>query len=287
VSTFTHRLREHFHQHPDQVALTLLQSGTPDQPVSYRELLSGAAGAARTLAQHGIQPGDVVVLILPHGRALIDAYFGTILRGAIPSIMPFLTEKLLPERYRADLAALVAVTQPAAIVTYAEFEAEVQAALQPGSSVRAVILASGFEPPCQPDFDTLAGLVRQPDDIVLLQHSSGTTGLQKGVALAHRAVLQQLASYSQAIRLNPQEDVLVSWLPLYHDMGLIAGFLMPILTGVPLVLMSPFEWVRALPSSSDPPSHVKRIGMAEGHVLHHCRKTVSSSGGGAHSPKCR
>ena len=52
--------------------------------------------------------------------------YGAILHGAIPSIMPFLTEKLLPERYRADLAALVSVTRPAAIVTYPEFEPEVQ-----------------------------------------------------------------------------------------------------------------------------------------------------------------
>jgi acyl-CoA synthetase (AMP-forming)/AMP-acid ligase II len=87
--------------------------------------------------------------------------------------------------------------------------------------------------------------MRDPDDIALLQHSSGTTGLQKGVALSHRAVLSQLDAYSEAIRLDPSSDVIVSWLPLYHDMGLIACFILPILLGVPLVLMSPFDWVRA------------------------------------------
>jgi acyl-CoA synthetase (AMP-forming)/AMP-acid ligase II len=68
--------------------------------------------------------------------------------------------------------------------------------------------------------------------------------LQKGVALSHRAVLNHLASYSEAIALNEQ-DVIVSWLPLYHDMGLIAGFLMPLAQGIHLVLMSPFEWVKS------------------------------------------
>ena len=77
----------------------------------------------------------------------------------------------------------------------------------------------------------------------LLQHSSGTTGLQKGVALSHTAVLNQIAAYSDAIHLTEQ-DVIVSWLPLYHDMGLIAGFLLPLVQGVPLVLMSPFDWVQ-------------------------------------------
>ena len=69
------------------------------------------------------------MLILQHGADLVYAFFGAILHGAIPSIMPFLTEKLLPERYRADLAALVGITRPAAIVTYPEFEPEVRAAL--------------------------------------------------------------------------------------------------------------------------------------------------------------
>jgi fatty-acyl-CoA synthase len=64
------------------------------------------------------------------------------------------------------------------------------------------------------------------------------------VALSHRAVLNQLEDYGQAIQLSP-DDVVVSWLPLYHDMGLIASFVMPILSRVPLVLMSPFDWIRA------------------------------------------
>ena len=67
---------------------------------------------------------------------------------------------------------------------------------------------------------------RKPEDIVLLQHSSGTTGLQKGVALSHQSVLNQITTYADVLHIT-DEDVLASWLPLYHDMGLIAGFLMP------------------------------------------------------------
>ena len=172
------------------------------------------------------------------------AYWGTILHGAIPSIMPFLTEKLLPERYRADLAALVGITRPECVVTYREFEPEVHQALGDSSSVRRVIVSDTIEPEGAVDFGSMGGLKRDPKDIVLLQHSSGTTGLQKGVALSHQAVSNQLASYSDALKLNA-EDVIVSWLPLYHDMGLIAGYLLPILLRVPLVLLSPFEWVRS------------------------------------------
>jgi fatty-acyl-CoA synthase len=245
MPTFTELIRGHYQATPDRVALTLLHSGQPDRPVTYAELVRGAAGYVSTYARSGVQPGDVVTLILQHGLDLVFAYFGAILHGAIPSIMPFLTEKLLPERYRSDLASLVGVTQPTAIVTYREFEPEVRAALKPGEdSVRAVIVSDQADGPRSPAFEQFGGLRRQPEDIVLLQHSSGTTGLQKGVALSHAAVCNQLDSYARAIHLAPG-DVFVSWLPLYHDMGLIACWLMPVLLGHPLVLMSPFEWIRA------------------------------------------
>lgn len=248
MPTFSDLLKSRYEQTPDQVSVILLHAGQPDRTVTYRKLIYGASGYVKTYQRNQIQPGDVVLLILQHSLDLLYAYYGAVLHGAIPSIMPFLTEKLLPERYRADLASLVAVTQPAAIVTYPDFESEVRAALKPGEdSVRAVIVcgqANSDIDPCPPDFGSFGGFLRDPDDIVLLQHSSGTTGLQKGVALTHQAVYNQLKSYSEAIRLK-KDDVFVSWLPLYHDMGLIACWLMPILLGYPLVIMSPFDWIRA------------------------------------------
>jgi acyl-CoA synthetase (AMP-forming)/AMP-acid ligase II len=241
---FSETLRQHFQARPNQTAIHMLLAGKEDEALSYSKLLRGASGYARTLEKNSVQPGEVVILIFQHSIELVYAYYGCVLRGAIPSIMPFLTEKLQPERYRSDLAALIGVTKPEAIFTYREFEQEVRTALQPGSSVRTVMICEDTEPPCEPDFEKLGGLTRKPEDIVLLQHSSGTTGLQKGVALSHQAVHNQLESYRLALRLD-DKDVIVSWLPLYHDMGLIACFLMPILLGVPLVLLSPFEWVRA------------------------------------------
>jgi fatty-acyl-CoA synthase len=80
------------------------------------------------------------------------------------------------------------------------------------------------------------------DDPLLLQHSSGTTGLQKPVLLSHRAVLEHVKYYGRAIGLN-ENDKIVSWLPLYHDMGLIAAFHLPLAFGVPTVQIDPFEWV--------------------------------------------
>jgi Acyl-CoA synthetases (AMP-forming)/AMP-acid ligases II len=245
MPTFSDLLKQQYERNPDQVSVYILHGGQPDRPVTYRELMFGAMGYVRTYQKKGIQPGEVVILILQHGIDLLYAYFGAILCGAIPSIMPFLTEKLLPERYHIDLAALVNVTKPTAIVTYPEFEPDVHAVVKPGEdSIKAVIVSNQVDDPGEPDFAVFGGLERKPEDIVLLQHSSGTTGLQKGVALSHQAVLNQLKNYSEAIHLQ-QDDIFVSWLPLYHDMGLIVCWLMPILLGRPLVIMSPFEWIRA------------------------------------------
>ncbi len=244
MKTFPDRLRSLHARTPDRAALTLQFSNADDLSLTFEQLLRGANSFARAMARAKIKPGEVVILILQHGEDLVYAFWGAILHGAIPSIMPFLTEKLSPERYRADLSALISVTQPAAIITYPEFELEVRSALKEGDSVREVIVSGTAEKHWELDFDGLAGFQCKPEDIVLLQHSSGTTGLQKGVALSHQAVFNQLDAYSRALGLS-ENDVVVSWLPLYHDMGLIAGFVMPILSGIHLVLQSPFDWVRA------------------------------------------
>lgn len=245
MENFSQILKNIFEDDPEKVSIYLLQSNLPDIPITYRTLLSGSTGYTNTYRMNGILPGEIVILILQHGIDLIYAYFGAILHGAIPSIMPFLTEKLLPERYRADLVSLISISQPSCIVTTNEFKPEVQAALKSSDSVRKIILTNQAEAPCKPDFNNIYGIHRKANDIVLLQHSSGSTGLQKGVALSHQSVNSQLDNYRSILKMNDKVDVIVSWLPLYHDMGLIACFIMPILTKIPLVLLSPFDWVRA------------------------------------------
>jgi len=242
--TLDERLRQQAERSPNKTAIHVQHAGRPDLAISYDELWYRAARYAQAYQREGVRPGEVIVLILQHGEDLLYAFWGAIACGVIPSIMPFLTEKLSPEQYRSDLRALISVTQPAAVVTYPEFEDQVREALANDRIVRAVISTRGINEASGSTFAVDNYAPRSADDIVLLQHSSGTTGLQKGVALSHRAVLNQLDAYGRAIDLRAG-DVIVSWLPLYHDMGLIAGFLLPILEGIPLVLSSPFDWVRA------------------------------------------
>src|SRR5439155_19226548 len=83
-----------------------------------------------------------------------------------------------------------------------------------------------------PEAGAIPGCEPQPDDVVLLQHSSGSTGLKKGVALSNRAVLAQADAYADVLAFR-EDDRIASWLPLYHDMGLIACAVGPMVAGVP------------------------------------------------------
>ncbi|MCE7905169.1 MAG: fatty acyl-AMP ligase [Anaerolineae bacterium CFX3] len=245
MTTFTAVLRDFYEREPDRVSVTLQHPNQPDFHITYRELIERSNDYAAAYARAGVEPGDVVILILQHGKDLVYSFWGAVLLGAIPSMMPFLTEKLSPERYRADLAALFSHSHPKGVVTYPEFEADVKMlATESGYSACEVFITDRIPQQEKLDLSSLPGMNAAETDIVLLQHSSGSTGLQKGVALSHRAIFNHLDAYGESIRLT-RDDVIVSWLPLYHDMGLIACFLLPILRGVHVVQMSPFDWVRA------------------------------------------
>src|SRR5260221_4982592 len=232
--------RWQYESRPDATAVTLIAAGS-DEPrtVTIREFFDGAGRYADALKSAGITPRDLVILVMEHGEALLYAFWGAMMLGAIPSIFPFLSDKLDPVMYYERVKALVEHSGARAVVASEPFAETLTALLDGTKVIHEAQLKPGTAGKGTARFNPGVGA----DDIAFLQHSSGTTGLQKGVALSHGAVLNQLASYGQAIKLTA-EDVIVSWLPLYHDMGLIAGFVMPTTQGIPLVLMSPFHWVR-------------------------------------------
>lgn len=240
--TLVDAVRRRAQQSPEALALVFIAEDGAEAPVTARQFDEQALCYAGALARAGVQHGDLVILVLRHSPDLLAAFWGALYLGAIPSIFPFLTEKLDGAIYRDQVRQLVAHAQARAVVTFPGFKRELQQLLAGG---QCIVLDTGELQigPGGPITDIGVASDANPEEIAFLQHSSGTTGLQKGVALSHRAVLNQIEAYSQAIALQAQ-DVIVSWLPLYHDMGLIAGFVMPLVAGVPLVLLSPFHWVR-------------------------------------------
>ena len=215
-----------------------------EETISVSQFYTRTVSHSRHLAALGIQSDDVIILVLEHGPALLYAFWGAVHLGAVPSIFPLLNEKLDPEFYLKQVNHLVETAGAKAVIVGEKFNRLSGLTLDwEGCQVITLPEKIGTTGPEEDDLP-LADYHRGGlDKIAFLQHSSGTTGLQKGVALSHRSVLNQLENYSRAIGLH-DDDVIVSWLPLYHDMGLIAGFVMPLVLGIPLVLMSPFYWVR-------------------------------------------
>ncbi|MFN2146706.1 MAG: AMP-binding protein [Anaerolineales bacterium] len=254
--TLTQPVIQHAHQSPDATTLVMINQDGSEKVITAAEFDRQAAEFARTLQQFGVGPEDLVILVLQHSEVLLFAFWGALYLGAIPSIFPFLTEKLDPELYKQRVKALVTNEGAKAVITFPEFKPELTELLSEAGcrviGTDEVLTSTASDEQVEDFWQEPSG-----EKIAFLQHSSGTTGLQKGVALSHRSVLNQIASYREAIELN-DEDVIVSWLPLYHDMGLIAGFVMPIVTGVPLVLMSPFHWIR------DPKILLKAIDKHKG-----------------------
>jgi acyl-CoA synthetase (AMP-forming)/AMP-acid ligase II len=211
-----------------------LALGGAVKEITYDELLSGALRYARTYDELQVPSGGVIIIILKHSLDLYFAFLGAILSQRIPSILAFPSIKQDPALYWRDHQQLFCRIGASVLVTYAENLPIISRKV--GTLDLAVVTPEQVlsAEPRQPDQGCI-------DQIAFLQHSSGTTGLKKGVALSHGAVLRQVAAYNEVIRLG-DGDRIVSWLPLYHDMGLIACFISPLVLGVPIVVMDPFEW---------------------------------------------
>ena len=238
----------------DRPAIIFVASGQPAVTITRRDFAAAVARTSESLYELGLRPRDLIVIAHTQNLESIYAFWGALRLGAVPSMFPTLTEKLDPEVYMRSMAELARLSGVAAVLTTDDFAPALRphvpcpvfssSQLRESSRKGAKEIKDAKQETSVASFAPV-GPLREPsfDEVAFLQHSSGTTGLQKGVALSHVAVLNQVAAYSSAISLC-EADVVVSWLPLYHDMGLIAGFLLPLIQGVPLVLMSPFDWVQ-------------------------------------------
>ncbi|MEK6749581.1 MAG: AMP-binding protein [Pseudomonadota bacterium] len=223
----------------EQPFLTLVHEGREDRHLTYRELWCAQQGWVARYQAAKIPPRSTIILVLPHSEALYAALGGALLGAYIPAVFNIPSPKLTEDIYLKNISTLIAQSNATLIVTYTGFAEKLRNHLYAHNIQIPVI--NNVPVPGEP---TGADLQRvTPDDIAFLQYSSGTTGLKKGVAVSHRALLWQVDGYARAVDLQ-RDDVIASWLPLYHDMGLVACWFLSWLTGVRLIAMSPFEWVR-------------------------------------------
>lgn len=222
--------------------LRLIGENEGDRVVSYGELVAEAERWAAFYAARGLGTGQRVIVVLPHSLDLYSAYIGALLGGLVPAMFAFPSPKFSEREYFRNVGTLISTAGASMLVTYPDlagkFEERERAALGSAELVTPAMLPAGGIS-AQRGLATAPG----PEDPAFVQYSSGTTGIKKGVAVSHRALMWQIDAYAEAIEASPA-DRIVSWLPLYHDMGLIACLFLPLLKRIPLVTMSPFQWVR-------------------------------------------
>jgi fatty-acyl-CoA synthase len=214
--------------------ITFVVGGVEDA-VPWVELHEQAKGYAAALQAQGVRPGDRVALLSPTTRPLVTAIQGTWLAGATVVVLP------LPMRLSSIEEF---VTQTRRRTRHADARLVV---VDP--ELAAFVVPEPGDPPMV-GFDDLAGgdparWVRPPDDperMAILQFTSGSTSDPKGVMLPDRVLCANLDAVAEAAGLDPDDDVLVSWLPLYHDMGLVGLLTLPMSTGARLVLGAPQDF---------------------------------------------
>jgi 1-acyl-sn-glycerol-3-phosphate acyltransferase len=226
-------------------------TGDKTLTLTYGELYTAAQSCAAELARRGVPPGGRVSLMLPTSRAFFVSYAGILLAGAIPVPIypPFRGDRI--EEYAERQSAILNNAGVCLLLTFRRAEAVAKLLKPRVRSLQAVADAEKFleaadkaAPPAPGALPAhLSGSrVRKANDIALLQYTSGSTGDPKGVTLTHANLLANIRAIGEAVQLT-SEDVGVSWLPLYHDMGLIGAWLTLLHYGTPLCVMSPLAFL--------------------------------------------
>lgn len=205
-----------------------LHVGAPSAPRTYTgaAALALARGWRDALRRAGVSGGDRVGVMLPNDERFVGAFFGAQLAGGVPVPLAWPVSGLDSRRRVADLGPLVRAAGIRALATDAAFvdAFPVPAVLGPG-------LAGGGS-------DDRPG----PESPAFIQYTSGSQGRPRGAEISQRAAATCVWSMGQAFDLGPA-DVGVSWLPLFHDMGLVGGLFCPVVHGFPLYLSSPGDFL--------------------------------------------
>ena len=222
----------------DKCFATMWKCEDDVESVTFGEFTRLALRQAEYLRSQDVKLGDTVIILMPQDIPLMAAFVGAMILGAVPAILAYPNFKIEPTKYSFGLSGVSDNLKARLIVVDQRFPEELLKHIRVEGSARIVRYGENDSPVTIPDIDRSV----EPSRLAFIQHSAGTTGLQKGVALSHAAVLAHIANLAEEIRLCP-EDRIYSWLPLYHDMGLIACFILPLVCHVPVVMQAPTDWV--------------------------------------------
>jgi acyl carrier protein len=237
AKTIIEVLNWHVQQHPDRLHVLLYNDSEELEQLSYAALHKESQSIAAGLIAHSLQPKQTVALMLPTSRDYLASFFGVLLAGGIPvPIYPPARPSQIEDHLKRH-ARILNNAESVYLITI------------PQAKPVAAMLQRSVPSLCE--IVTPHDLRKTPQsivhhatasDIAFLQYTSGSTGDPKGVILTHANLLTNLRSMGEVAQVTNQ-DVFVSWLPLYHDMGLIGAWFGSLYFGFPLVLMSPLAFL--------------------------------------------
>ncbi|MBB5495981.1 AMP-binding protein [Paraburkholderia sp. MM5384-R2] len=233
ATTLIEVLQWHVDRHPQRSHIVFLEDGMTPAELSYGDLDRRAAAAASGLRRHGIGPGDTVALMLATGWDYFVSFVAILMSGAVPvPIYPPARVSQIEEHVRRH-AAVLSNAGAKALIASPEVAGVGRLLKLHVPALQQVLTAAQIGVDRNETSVPLAA-----SDIALLQYTSGSTGDPKGVMLTHANLLANIRAMGARMQVT-SADVLVSWLPLYHDMGLIGAWFGPMYFGMPLVVMPP------------------------------------------------
>ncbi len=237
AESFAEVLREQAQRNPDRVQVHLLDGGQIEE-ITYGHLLDQAQQVADGLAASGLKRNEAVAVMLPTCSDFFYAFLGIALTGgiAVPIYPPARPNEI--EEYVRRQTLILRNAEVRFLISFEAVRA-VSHVMQLGvPSLREVTTADALR--------SRAASARharvEPADIFFIQYTSGSTGNPKGVVLTHENVLANVQGIGWAVEARP-DDAVVSWLPLYHDMGLIGSWLFSVFFAFPITMMSPLAFL--------------------------------------------
>ena len=253
--TLTEILRLRGRGEPARAHIHLYEENDQLRTITFGELYERASTVAAELQRRGLEPGQTVSIMLPTCAEFFWTFAGILLAGGIPVPIypPFRADRIA--EYAKRQSNILRNAEARFLVTWKQAEGLARLLKPAVPTLREVLNAQSLAsaatakvPTAQEGGSTqwrpvehLAHHARG-EDIAFLQYTSGSTGDPKGVVLTHANLLANIQSIVSGIEIKP-DDVAVSWLPLYHDMGLIGAWFVPLFTGIPLVVMSPLAFL--------------------------------------------
>lgn len=242
AKTLTEALAWHARHHPNKLHVRFYADEASEsgggETLTYGELWEDAGRVAAGLVARDVTPGEAVLIMLPSGRDYFASFFGVLRAGCVPvPVYPPGRPRELEEHIRrhakiagnarARIMITVAEARPFSRILAAQVENLV-------GIVTVGELSEAPRPNVWPD--------AKPEHVAFIQYTSGSTGDPKGVVLTHANLIANINAMAAMLEIQ-DDDVFVSWLPLYHDMGLIGAWLGSLVHGIPLVLMSPLAFL--------------------------------------------